>query len=140
MSGNGPNPGDVAIVLRMMETFDLRLEDLVAGAVARVVPTFAEVDPLVREWVPGPSRRIYGTYWDRIVTWWGERRLDEPTVVEVQELIEHVRETAVVRRSSNGGKGAALHAYYALACVYRYAVEVDILTARQTLRRCHQAQ
>lgn len=133
MSGARPDPGDVAMALRMLEKFDLRPEDLIEGAVARVVPTFAQVDPLMRERVPGPSRRIYGTYWDRIVAAWGDRRLDEPTVSEAQELLEHARESAVVRRSSNGGKAAALHTYYALACVYRYAVEEQILSPRQNV-------
>jgi integrase len=121
------------MALRMLEKFDLRPEDLLAGMPVREVPTFAQVDPLVRERVPAPSRRIYGTYWDRIVAQWGDRRLDEPTATEVRQLFELARETAVVRRSSNGGKAAALHTYYALSCVYRYAVEEQILSPRQNV-------
>lgn len=115
-TGNGPDPGDVAMALRMLEKFDLRPEDLLSGAGARVVPTFAEFVPSVREVVPAPSRRIYGTYWDRLIAVWGGRRLDEPTAAEVLALFAHARDTALRRRSSNGGKGAALHTYYALGC------------------------
>ncbi|KOX18467.1 hypothetical protein ADK67_36800 [Saccharothrix sp. NRRL B-16348] len=114
-----------------MERMNLRPQDLLrAREGSRVVPTFADFVPRVVEVSRPPSRRVYGTYWDRLVREWGPRRLDEPTPEEVSRLFERARETAVVRRSSNGGLGSALHTYYALGAVYRFAVAEGLLSDR----------
>ncbi|MEJ2855525.1 MULTISPECIES: DUF2399 domain-containing protein [unclassified Saccharothrix] len=64
---------------------------------------------------------------------WGSRRLTGPDDGEVTRFLEHGRETAVVRRSSNGGNGAALHAYYALGAVFRYGVDHELIGVRQNV-------
>ncbi|MFD7656624.1 tyrosine-type recombinase/integrase [Actinosynnema sp. NPDC059797] len=127
------DPGDVAVALHLLTRMNLTLTDLVDGAPAREVPTFAELVPKVVEAMPAPSRRIYGPYWDKVLAAWGPRRLTEPEDGEVTRFLEHVRETAVVRRSSNGGHGAALHAYYALGAVFRYAVNHELIGVRQNV-------
>lgn len=96
-----------------------------------MVPTFAEYVPHVAEWMPAPSQRVYGPYWKRIIEAWGARILIEPTIAEVLALMEQARSTALMRRTSNGGKRAALHTYDALGSVYRFAVQDGILTARE---------
>lgn len=42
-------------------------------------PTFAEYIPVVSAAVSAGTRRVYGSYWNRILEQWGTRRLDEPT-------------------------------------------------------------
>ncbi|MEV0133335.1 hypothetical protein AB0H83_33335 [Dactylosporangium sp. NPDC050688] len=39
-------------------------------------PTFAEYIPVVREAVSDGSRQAYGTYWNRVLEHWSERRID----------------------------------------------------------------
>lgn len=142
-----PDPADVAMATSLLARMNLRPEDLVdvasllAGhaepggqvATARPVPTFAELVPVVSKAVPVPSRRVYGTYWNRIVAAWAERGLDEVTVGDVQALFESVKAGVVVRRSGNGGQSAAEHTYNALLCLYRYAVEEELLSVRQNV-------
>ena len=45
--------------------------------------TFAEYIPVVQASVSSGTRRVYGSYWNRIVEHWGTRRLDEPTPSEI---------------------------------------------------------
>jgi hypothetical protein len=65
---------------------------------------------------------VYGSYWNRIVEQWGDRRLDEPTPSDVARLVEHVRTHVVARRNARGGRSAAEHTIAALRCVYRHAI------------------
>jgi hypothetical protein len=43
------------------------------------VLTFADYVPMLSAAVTARTRRAYGSDWNRIVTQWGDRRLDEPT-------------------------------------------------------------
>jgi integrase/recombinase XerC len=84
-------------------------------------PTFAEYIPVVRAAVGAGTRRVYGSYWNRITEHWGSRRLDEPTPSEIQQHAEHLKANVVVRRNARGGRGAAEHFIAALRCLYRHA-------------------
>ena len=80
----------------------MRPADLLADtSIPSTVPTFAEYVPVLRAAVRDGSRRAYGSYWNKILEQWGERRLDEPTVTEVQSQVEVVRSQAVVRSNGN---------------------------------------
>jgi integrase/recombinase XerC len=92
------------------------------AAPRREVPTFAAYVPVVAEGVGAGTWRVYGSYWNRIVEQWGDRRLDEPTPSDVARLVEHVRTHVVARRNARGGRSAAEHTVAALRCVYRHAV------------------
>ena len=45
----------------------------------KTVLTFAEYVPVVSSSVTAGTRRAYGSYWNRVLEHWGDRRLDEPT-------------------------------------------------------------
>lgn len=60
--------------------------------------------------------------WNRVLAEWSERRLDEPTAVEIQWLAEAAKSPVVLRRNARGGRSAAEHLVASLCCVYRYAV------------------
>jgi hypothetical protein len=68
--------------------------DLLPAAAARPpappAPTFAEYMPVVSAAVGAGTRRVYGSYWNRIAECWGERRLDEPTPSDIHLLVEQV--------------------------------------------------
>jgi len=94
------------------------------------VPTFTEYVPRVSEAVTPGTRRVYETYWRRVVAVWGGRRLNDPTALEIGQLAEAMKRRAVERGNSRGGRTAAEHLISALRCVYKYAV-ADGLVAEQ---------
>ncbi|WP_433125565.1 tyrosine-type recombinase/integrase [Micromonospora sp. CA-240977] len=97
--------------------------DLLEAAVARPPsPTFAEYVPVVAAAVSAGTRRAYGSYWNRVVEHWGQRRLDEPTPSEIEKLAEYVKAHVVARRNARGGRSAAEHLIAALRCLYKRAV------------------
>jgi integrase/recombinase XerC len=87
-----------------------------------LAPTFEEYIPVVSAAVGKGTRRVYGSYWNRIREHWGQRRLDEPTPSDIKQLCEHVRGRVVVRRNARGGHKAAEHLISALRCLYRHAI------------------
>lgn len=55
-------------------------QDLLGTAPPRPpAPTFAEYLPTVAAAVSDGTRRVYRSYWNRVVEHWGHRRIDEPT-------------------------------------------------------------
>jgi site-specific recombinase XerD len=86
------------------------------------LPTFNEYVERVSAAVTSGTRRVYVTYWRRIRDVWGDRRLDEPTPLEIKQLVERTKDQIVVRRGSRGGRTAAEHLISALRCIYRHAV------------------
>ncbi|MFI7510495.1 tyrosine-type recombinase/integrase [Micromonospora aurantiaca] len=89
---------------------------------ARSMPTFAEYIELVSVAVTAGTRRVYGTYWNRVRDAWGDRRLDELSSSEIKQFAEQMREQVVLRRNSRGGRTAAEHLISSLRCIYAYAV------------------
>src|SRR5215468_5720105 len=117
-----PSAADVDAARLLLARLGVCAADLMAPAGERApAPTFAEYIPVVRAAVADGARRVYGSYWNRIVEHWGGRRLDEPTPSEIQQLAEHIKTHVVTRRNARGGRSAAEHFIAALRCVYRHA-------------------
>jgi integrase/recombinase XerC len=92
------------------------------------MPTFREYISQVSAAVPIGTRRAYQTYWQRIIDTWGDRRLDEPTPLEIKKLCESVKTCAVTRKNSRGGRSATEHLIAALRCLYRHAAADNLIT------------
>ncbi|MGH3156616.1 MAG: tyrosine-type recombinase/integrase [Streptosporangiaceae bacterium] len=92
------------------------------------IPAFAEYIPRVRSAVGTGTHRVYSSYWDRVLSAWGPRRLDEVAALDISQLAEQVKASAVVRRNARGGRGAAEHMISALRCLYRHAVADGLIT------------
>ncbi|MET7808889.1 hypothetical protein [Micromonospora chersina] len=75
--------------------------DLVAASDRPHAPTFAEYVPVVAAAVSDGARRAYGSYWKRVLEQWGQRRLDEPTPSEIEQLAEYAK-THVVAGGTRG--------------------------------------
>jgi integrase/recombinase XerC len=119
----------VEAALVLLERMGLSPADLTAVPQPRKpVPTFAEYVPVVSMAVSDGTRRAYGSYWNRIVDHWGQRRLDEPTPSEIRQLMADVKTHAVARRNARGGRSAQEHLVAALRCLYQRAID-DGLTA-----------
>lgn len=118
-----PSTADLQAARLLLERMGIAVEDLLGHPEARPpAPTFSEYIPRVREAVGAGTRRVYGSYWNRVEATWGNRRIDEPTATEVAQLAETVKTQAVVRRNARGGRCAAEHLIAALRCLYNHAV------------------
>jgi integrase len=98
------------------------------------VPTFAVYVPVVSAAVTDGTRRVYSTYWNRLVEHWGERRIDEPTPSQIQQLSSQLRAQRVVRRNGRGGQLAGEHFIAALRCLYRHAIADGLVTDNPAAR------
>jgi integrase/recombinase XerC len=112
----------IEAALLVLEKMGISPADLTAPRERAQLPTFAEYVPVVSAAVTAGTRRAYGSYWNRIVAQWGERRLDEPTPSEIRQLMKLVKASVVPRRNARGGRSAEEHVVAALRCLYRRAV------------------
>ncbi|MEV5650506.1 site-specific integrase [Nocardia sp. NPDC052254] len=113
---------DVEAARIVLQRLGVRPEDLVNGVAApTTMPTFGDYIPQLRAAVPAGTSRAYASYWRRIETLWHDRQLDEPTALELKQLVETARKNAIVRRNSRGGRSAAEHMVAAIRCLYRHA-------------------
>ena len=100
----------VDAALLMLRQMGLSPDDLVTAPQDRPpVPTFAEYVPVVSAAVTAGTRRAYGSYWNRVLDHWGERRLDEIAPSEIRQLMSYVKTHVVARRNARGGRSAAEH-------------------------------
>jgi hypothetical protein len=112
----------VEAALVLLERMGLTPADLAAVPRDRkTVPTFAEYVPVVSSSVTARTRRAYGSYWNRGLEHWGDRRLDEPTPSQIRQLMAYVKTHVVARRNARGGRSAEEHLVAALRCLYRQA-------------------
>ncbi|MEV6848866.1 site-specific integrase [Actinoplanes sp. NPDC051411] len=91
-------------------------------------PTFDEYLDKVAGAVGAGTRRANEPYWNRIKAVWGNRRIDEPTPLEIADLAAQAQQNAIVRSNSKGGRSAAEHVISALRCMYHYAVADRIIS------------
>jgi integrase/recombinase XerC len=106
----------------------IRPADLLANLPRQApAPLIADYILRVSEAVSNGTRRVYSSYWKRVTTAWGSRRLTEVTALDISRLAEQARADAVRRANSTGGRGAAEHMLAALRCVYKYAVADGII-------------
>src|SRR5215471_11190632 len=119
---SAPSAADLDAARLLLARLGVSPADLMSTTEDRApAPTFAEYIPVVQAAVTDGTRRVYGSYWNRIVEHWGARRLDEPTPSEIHQFAEHVKAHVVARRNARGGRSAAEHLIAALRCVYRHA-------------------
>jgi integrase/recombinase XerC len=112
----------------LLSRLGVTAEELLTAAPGRSpAPTFAAYVPIVSAAVGPGARRVYGSYWNRIVAQWGERRLDELAPSEIRQMLEHTKTHVVARRNARGGRGAAKHLLAALRCLYRHAEDDSLI-------------
>jgi site-specific recombinase XerD len=126
-----PDASQQAVVeaaLVLLERMGLTPADLAAIPQPRKpVPTFAEYIPVVSAAVSAGTRRAYGSYWNRVIEHWGDRRLDEPTPSEIRQLMTYIKTHVVTRRNARGGRSAEEHLVAALRCLYQRAVDDGLI-------------
>ena len=99
------------------------------------IPAAPDDVPVVSGAVSDGTRRAYGTYWNRVVEHWGDRRLDEPTPSDIRNLMTLVKAGAVQRRNSRGGRSSQEHLVGALRCPYARAEDDGHINQRDNPAR-----
>ncbi|SFN02255.1 hypothetical protein SAMN05421805_102272 [Saccharopolyspora antimicrobica] len=112
---SGANPAEIEAAKLLLGRLGVSVNDLINTASARPpAPTFSEYIPQVSAAVSPGTRCVYSSYWNRVQAEWGDRRLDEPTPLEIKQLVEKSREQLRIRRNARGGRSAAEHLIAAL--------------------------
>ncbi|NJP35381.1 site-specific integrase [Micromonospora thermarum] len=95
------------------------------------VPTVAEYLPRVIAAAGPGARRTYGTYWERMATVWGDRRLDAVAASDVEAMKQQMTATARSRRNNRNGRHAGEHVVAARALYSRAIVDglIDALAS-----------
>ncbi|MEV6336574.1 site-specific integrase [Nocardia vinacea] len=109
----------VAAARLLLTQMGISPADLVT--VGATVPTFGEIVPRVRETLKAGTKRTYGTHLDRLEQQWPDRRLDQVSKPDLDEMARAIQLGARVNRASRGGSSAVEHFVSAVRCVYRYA-------------------
>jgi integrase len=120
---------DIAAARLLLEKMGIDPADLLQEhAGPPEIPTFADYIPRVSQAVGDGTRRVYRTYWNRVVEAWGPRLITSVTPLEISQLAEDTKANVVHRRNARGGRGAAEHLISALRCMYNHAVADQILS------------
>jgi hypothetical protein len=131
---SGIGQADLDAARLLLARLGITPDDLLRGATPKpAVPTFAEYIPIVAGVVSAGTRRVYGSYWNRVLEPWAQRCLDEPRPSDIQQLVEQVKAQRVVRRNGRGGRSAAEHLVAAsrgLACAYVHAQHANASRSR----------
>ena len=124
-----PRLTDVDAARMFLEKVGVTPADLMHPSAGRhEIPAFADYIPRVSGAVGSGTRRVYGSYWKRVLQEWGPRPITEVTALDISQLAEQVKANVVKRKNARGGRGAAEHLIAALRCMYKYAVADGILT------------
>jgi integrase/recombinase XerC len=137
-----PSAQELDAARLVLARMGIRVEDLLTRPCAQglpvesraPVPTFAEYVPVVSGAVSEGTRRVYSTYWKRLLEHWGDRRIDEPTPSQIQELSSRLRAQRVVRRNGRGGQLTGEHFIAALRCLYRHAIADGLVSDNPAAR------
>jgi integrase len=123
-----PRLAEIDAARMLLEKLGVTPADLLrAPAHSPHVPTFGDYIPRVCGAVGSGTRRVYGSYWNRVIQAWGPRLITEVTASDISQLAEQVKATVVRRRNARGGRGAAEHLIAALRCLYKHAVADGII-------------
>ncbi|GLY33795.1 site-specific integrase [Kineosporia sp. NBRC 101731] len=143
-AGTAPSLPELEAARLLLGRMGIRVEDLLTtdpsaatGATTASrspAPTFAAYVPVVSGAVSEGTRRVYSTYWKRLLEHWADRRIDEPTPSQIQQLSGQLRTQRVVRRNGRGGQLTGEHFIAALRCLYRHAIADGLVTDNPALR------
>jgi integrase len=121
----------LATARQFLDELGVRPEDLLAHqhTAARVVPTWAEYLPQVITAAGPGASRTYGSYWNRMITLWGTRALDEVSASDIEALQHTMAATARSRRNARSGRHAGEHVAAAARAVYNRAIADDLIAS-----------
>ena len=131
-AGRVPGRAEIDAARMLLDKLGVTPNDLLHAPAERPgVPSFADYIPHVSDAVSAGTRRVYGSYWNRVIQAWGPRPITDVNASDIAQLAEQVKAAVVKRRNARGGRGAAEHLIVALRCLYKHAVADGILTESQ---------
>ena len=91
-------PASIAAARLLLQKMGIDPADLLQEpAGAPEIPTFAEYIPRVSQAVSPGTRRVYTTYWNRVVEVWGARLITSVSPLEISQLAEEIKANAAAR-------------------------------------------
>jgi integrase len=130
------DPARVALAHQVLAHLGVSLADLhatqdcsMAGPSAVVMPTIAQYLPRVIAAAGPGAARTYGSYWTRMATVWGGRRVDSIAASDIEALQRQAIAAARKRRTSRGGRHAGEHVIAAARAVFNRAVADGLIDA-----------
>ncbi|GAA4553058.1 tyrosine-type recombinase/integrase [Amycolatopsis samaneae] len=113
----------VAAARLLLEQLGIPVADLLAAHTGRTpMPTIAEYLPAVRAASTTASTKTREPHWQLLAQEWGNRRINEPTLSELEALANQVQERSQTRPNSRGGHGAKSNFVDTAKHFYRHAV------------------
>jgi site-specific recombinase XerC len=116
-----PDPGRLAEARAILAHLGVTVADLQREE-RPMVPTLGEYLPQVMAAAGPGARRTYGSYWQRMATLWGDRRLDTIAASDIEALHHATVADARIRRTSRGGRHAGEHLIAAARALYNRAI------------------
>jgi integrase/recombinase XerC len=126
---SAPTQAELDAARLVLDRMGVTAEDLL-NSVKPPAPTFAGYIPVVAAAVSDGTRRAYGPYWNRVLDQWADISLSDRTPTDIHRLVQHVKANLTVRRNTRNGNSAAEHLIAALRCIYRHAVNDDLVDER----------
>jgi integrase len=130
------DPARVALAHQVLAQLGVTLVDLQettsdgdGGRAGAVTPTVAEYLPRVIAAAGPGAARTYGSYWTRMATAWGDRRVDEIAASDIEVLQRQAIALARKRRTSRGGRHAGEHVIAAARAVFNRAAADGLIEA-----------
>ena len=120
--------GRIGQAAEMLARLGVTVDDL-QRARRPPVPCLDEYLPQIMAAAGPGARRTYGSYWQRMAAWWGDRRLDMIAASDIEALQRASIADALVRRTSRGGRHAGEHVIAAARALYNRAIADGLLEA-----------
>ncbi|WP_037069292.1 tyrosine-type recombinase/integrase [Pseudonocardia acaciae] len=126
------DPGRIAAAHLLLDQLGVTLDDLNRPGTTPQDqtwngPTLAEYLPRVIAAAGPGANRTYGSYWQKMATTWGERRLDQITASDIEAMRHDAAATARSRRNSRHGRHAGEHVIAAARALYTRAIADDLI-------------
>ncbi|APU21381.1 tyrosine-type recombinase/integrase [Actinoalloteichus sp. GBA129-24] len=100
----------------------LTVADLLDTEHVDQTPTLGEYLPTVIDAAGPGANRTYGTYWARMATLWGDRRLNELRASDIEGMKNVAAASARSRRSHRHGRHAGEHVVAAARAIYNRTI------------------
>jgi hypothetical protein len=91
---------DIAAARLLLQKMGIAPADLLQDPAGQPeIPTFADYIPQVSQAVSDGTRRVYSTYWNRVVKVWGPRLITSVTPLEISQIAEDIKTNVTPRRN-----------------------------------------
>jgi hypothetical protein len=126
------DPDRIAAAHLLLHQLGVTLDELNHSALTSTAqtssaPTLAEYLPRVIAAAGPGANRTYGSYWQRMLTAWGHRRLDQITASDIEAMQHRMAATARSRRNGRHGRHAGEHVIAAARAIYTRAIADNVI-------------